>query len=122
MARASHSRFHPAKHHRRSIRIQGYDYALPGAYFVTIVTQQRECLWGEIVSGEMILSNCGKIAEAWWRAIPEHFPHVQLGAYVVMPNHVHGIVVIHSDEPTQVDNSADVGRGAAMLRPYDYDD
>ncbi len=123
MARASHSQFNPEKHHRRSIRLKGYDYNLPGAYFVTMVTQQRECLFGEIVDAEMVLSDCGKIAEACWRAIPEHFPHVQLGAYVIMPNHVHGIIVIDNDASANVAPHADtVGnadRGAALLHPND---
>ena len=62
-----------------------------------MVTFQRECLFGEIVNGEMQLSPMGKIADEHWRAIPEHFPHVELGAYVVMPNHVHGIIIIREN-------------------------
>ena len=54
----------------------------------------RECLFGEIVNGEMKLNDIGKIADDCWRAIPEHFPYVELGAHTVMPNHVHGIIVI----------------------------
>ncbi|HVN17037.1 MAG TPA: hypothetical protein VMT73_14935, partial [Anaerolineales bacterium] len=72
--------------HRRSIRVHGFDYSQPGGYFVTIVTRQRECLFGEIVNGELLLSDCGKIAEVCWCAIPDHFPNVELGAYVIMPN------------------------------------
>ena len=60
--------FDPQKHHRRSIRLQGYDYAQAGAYFVTMVTWQRESLFGEIQDGEMILNDFGKIAEECWRA------------------------------------------------------
>ena len=121
MAKEARPHFDPAKHHRRSIRIKGYDYAQTGAYFVTIVTSQRDCLFGEIVAGEMVLSDFGKIAEACWRAIPEHFPAVELGAYVIMPNHVHGIIII--DESVGTRRADDVGtgafgRGAALLRPY----
>jgi len=87
-------KFDPQKHHRRSIRLKGYDYTQAGAYFVTMVTHQREPLFGEIVDREMRLSPMGQIADEHWRAIPEHFPHVELGAYVVMPNHVHGIIII----------------------------
>ena len=87
------SKFDPQRHHRRSIRLKGYDYASAGGYFITIVTYQRECLFGEIVNDEMVLSDYGKVAEECWRAIPDHFPNVELGAYVVMPNHVHGIII-----------------------------
>jgi putative transposase len=87
-------------HHRRSIRLKGYDYTQAGAYFITMVTHQREPLFGEIVDREMRLSPMGRIADEHWRAIPEHFPHVELGAYVVMPNHVHGIIIITDGRDT----------------------
>jgi putative transposase len=74
--------------------LQGYDYTSPGAYFVTRVTTQRENLFGEIVTGEMRLNTCGKIVTDCWCAIPAHFPHVELGAFVVIPDDVHGIIVI----------------------------
>ena len=90
----SNSTFDPKKHHRRSIRLKGYDYSSEGAYYVTIVTYQRDCLFGEIMNKEMILNEFGKIADECWRGIPEHFTFVELGAYVVMPNHVHGIIII----------------------------
>jgi len=92
------SKFDPQKHHRKSIRLQGYDYSQAGAYYVTIVTYQRDCLFGEVVNKEMILDNFGKIADECWRAIPKHFSNVELGAHVIMPNHAHGIIVIHNDE------------------------
>ncbi len=92
------SKFDPQKHHRRSIRLPGFDYSSEGAYYVTIVTYHRDCLFGEIVNKEMILNDLGKIADECWRAVPEHFPFVELGAYVIMPNHVHGIIFIRNDE------------------------
>ena len=98
MTRDPHSKFDPNKHHRKSIRLQGYDYSQAGAYFVTIVTYQRDCLFGKIENEEMVLNDFGKIADECWRAIPEHFPNVELGAYVIMPNHVHGVIVISDDE------------------------
>ncbi len=88
------TRYDPDKHHRRSIRLKGYDYGQPGAYFVTIVTQHRACLFGDVVDGVMRLNEAGRVAEECWLAIPEHFPHVTLDAFVIMPNHVHGIIVI----------------------------
>jgi len=90
-------KFDPQQHHRHSIRLKGYDYAQAGAYFITIVTCQRERLFGEIVDGIMHLSAMGQIADEHWRAIPEHFPQVDLGAHVIMPNHGHGIIVIRGD-------------------------
>ncbi len=91
------SKFDPRKHHRRSIRFKGYDYSQPGAYFVTIVTYQREFLFGEIVDGEMQLNEYGKFVQKWWDEIPNHFPNVETIAFVIMPNHIHGIVVIIED-------------------------
>lgn len=93
-------RFDPKKHHRKSIRLPGYDYSQAGAYYVTIVTHQRNCLFGEVVNGEMVLNDFGKIADECWRVIPDHSPLVELGAYVVMPNHVHGIIVITNGRGT----------------------
>lgn len=84
--------FDSTKQHRRSVRIKGYDYSAPGAYFVTICTGNRECFFGEIVNGRMHLSVIGATAELCWREIPNHFPHVNLDAFIVMPNHVHGIL------------------------------
>jgi len=94
------SMFSPQKHHRRSIRLKGYDYAQPGGYFITIVTYQRASLFGQIVNEEMQLNDFGKIADECWRAIAEHFPNLELGAYVVMPNHVHGIILIQDRADT----------------------
>lgn len=92
------TKFEPQKHHRHSIRLKQYDYAQPGGYFVTVVTYQHECLFGEIVNEQMQLSEFGCIAEECWRAIPDHFPNVELGAYVIMPNHVHAIIVIRAND------------------------
>jgi REP element-mobilizing transposase RayT len=88
-------KFDPQKHHRRSIRLKGYDYSQTGAYFVTIVTWHREFLFGHIVNGEMIVSRYGEIVQKWWKEIPVHFENVETGAFAIMPNHVHGIILIH---------------------------
>ncbi len=79
---------------RRSIRLKGWDYRTPAAYFVTICTHDRAPLFGRVVDGDMVLNAFGEIVWACWREIPEHFPHVELDAFVVMPNHVHGIIFI----------------------------
>jgi putative transposase len=88
------TKFDPQKHHRRSIRLNDFDYTSEGAYFVTIVTWGRECLFGEIVEKEMYLSRPGEIVQKWWDDIPMHFPNVETGAFVIMPNHIHGIISI----------------------------
>ncbi len=87
-------KFDPKIHHRRSIRLKGYDYSQAGAYYVTIVAWHREFLFGEIVNKEMELSKYGEIVQKWWDEIPVHFLNVETGAFVVMPNHVHGIIFI----------------------------
>ena len=85
----------PDRHHRRSIRLKGHDYTQSGAYFVTICTRDRECLFGGIVDGEMRLNDAGEIARRCLEDIAGHFPLAEPDAFVVMPNHVHGIIVIH---------------------------
>ncbi len=89
-------KYNPDKHHRRSIRLQGYDYSQPGIYFITLCTQNRECLFGEILNGEMRLNEFGKIAHQCWLEMPHHFPHVQLDEFVIMPDHIHGIIVLNN--------------------------
>jgi putative transposase len=102
MPHAPRPKFDPQKHHRRSIRLKGYDYSSEGAYYVTIVTQGRECLFGEIVNGEMRLNEYGEIVQKWWNEIPIHFPTVELGVFVIMPNHVHGIIFITTERRGEV--------------------
>jgi REP element-mobilizing transposase RayT len=79
---------------RRSIRLPGYDYSQAGAYFVTICTHRRRCLLGEIREAEVHLFDLGRVVVGCWEEIPRHFPHLSLDAWIVMPNHVHGILVI----------------------------
>ncbi len=80
---------------KNSLRLKGYDYSQSGAYFVTTVTHQRECLFGEIENGIMRLNNAGKIVQTVWLGLPNHYSHVELGAFIIMPNHAHGIIIIH---------------------------
>lgn len=89
-------KYNPARHHRRSIRLKGYDYRQPGAYFITIVTQDRVCLFGEVADGEIRLNDAGKIVCEEWFAAARIRPYVRLDEreFVVMPNHVHGIIWI----------------------------
>jgi len=92
--------YDPNRHHRRSIRLKGYDYSQAGAYFITLCTQDRACLFGKVVNGEMRLNDAGRMVLAEWNRLPERFPQVVLDAFVVMPNHVHGILVITDPAPT----------------------
>ena len=78
---------------RRSIRLKDYDYAQLGAYFVTIVTQDRRRHWGEANTGKVQLNDLGQIVARCWEDIPAHFPHVCVDIYCVMPNHLHGILM-----------------------------
>lgn len=86
--------YDPFKHHRRSIRLKGYDYSQEGAYYVTIVTQHRLCLFGDVVNDEMRLSDAGRMIKSEWIGLPKRFPNVELDEFVLMPNHMHGIIVI----------------------------
>jgi len=82
----------------KSARWDGYDYSQDGFYFVTICTRNKELFFGDVVDGKMVLSGIGEIADKFWLKIPGHFPFVKLDYYVVMPNHVHGILQIdHGD-------------------------
>lgn len=101
--------FDPEKHHRRSIRLKGYDYTQAGAYFVTICAYRRECLFGQVANG-VVLSQYGCIAEQCWQILPRDFPRVELDVFVSMPNHLHGIIVLTGCHTT--------GRGEAFARRH----
>lgn len=100
--------YDPDRHHRRSIRLKGYDYALPGAYFVTLCTKDRTCFFGDVVDGLMRPGPIGAAAHACWVDLPHHFPQGVLDAFVVMPNHVHGILGI-TDRPGGAHPTVDDG-------------
>jgi len=86
--------YDPDRHHRRSIRLKGHDYAEPGAYFVTICTYQRECLLGHVEGVDVVLSSAGRIAQSIWEGLADRFPSVGTDEFVIMPNHIHGIIVV----------------------------
>jgi REP element-mobilizing transposase RayT len=96
-------KYNPQIHHRRSIRLQGYDYSQNGAYFITLCTHNRECLFGQIQNGQMILNEYGKMVEQCWNNLSNHYDNIELDAYVIMPNHFHGIILI-TDNVDNVDN------------------
>jgi len=88
------NKYNPNIHHRRSIRMKGYDYSQAGQYFITICVQDRACLFGKIENGKMILNEYGKIAHNEWMRTPEIRPNVEIGEFIIMPNHMHGIIHI----------------------------
>lgn len=96
------------KHHRRSIHLKGYDYTQTGAYFLTLCTWQRECLFGKIVNGEMQLSLYGEAVKYNWYYLNKRCSYVQLDAFTIMPDRVHGIIWLTDNDPT---NTVDVGAG-----------
>jgi REP element-mobilizing transposase RayT len=100
---------HSADRSRRSIRLKNYDYAQPGAYFITICTQGRECLFGEVENGQMELNDVGRMIDRWWQELREKFPSTSSGGYVVMPNHIHGIIDIEKKTVSETDQGAHPG-------------
>ena len=90
-------RYDPNIHHRRSIRLKNHSYTEIGAYFITICTYQKQRLFGNIKNGKMQLNSLGAIATHCWQEIPNHFSHIQLDVFVIMPNHLHGILWISDD-------------------------
>lgn len=81
-------------HHRQTIRIPGYDYTQPGAYFVTICTHEKTCVFGEIINNKIRLSPAGQIAQNEWMHLDSRFQHINLDEFIIMPNHIHGIITI----------------------------
>jgi len=89
-------KYDPKIHHRRSIRLRGYDYSQGGAYFITICTQNRRCVFGHIADRKMNLNEFGQIAHREWEKLPQRWPHLELGAFQIMPNHMHGILLVRA--------------------------
>ena len=90
--------FDPQKHHRRPIRLKEYDYSQPGWYFITLCTNNREMLFGDVIAGKMVLNDAGVFTTECWRDIPRHYPDVCLDEFIIMPNHVHGIINISEND------------------------
>ena len=86
--------YDPSKHHRRSVRLQGYDYSQNGGYFITVCTRDKESLFGEVSDGKMLLNNLGRIVKDEWLKTAEMRHNIRLDEFVIMPNHVHGILII----------------------------
>jgi len=87
------------KHRRHSLRLKDYDYSTAGAYFVTLCTFERQCILGEIIEGEARLNVVGNVVTRWWLKLVQNYPTIETDAYVVMPNHMHGIIRIVGTDP-----------------------
>jgi len=109
-------KYNREKHHRRSIRLKGYDYAQAGAYFITVCTHGKENLFGEITNGEMQFNQYGEIVMQEWFQTEVLRLNVELDAFVVMPNHVHGIILI-TEKLYQNNNIINDRRGTASCAP-----
>jgi putative transposase len=89
-------RYDPDKHHRRSLRLKHYDYSRAGSYFITICTEERQCLFGEVVDSIMNSNDPGQMIRRWWDKLPSKFSALGLDEAVVMPNHLHGILMLRT--------------------------
>lgn len=107
-------RYNPEKHHRRSIRLRGHDYAGGGIYFVTLCTHQRHRLFGKIIDGEMQLNDYGQIVSKEWVRSQEIRPEINVDAWVVMPDHFHAIVII---QPPEIPHPIPQRTGIAYRKP-----
>ena len=101
---------------RRSIRLKRYDYSQAGAYFVTLCVQDRLQIFGETTNSKMVMNNVGVMAEKWWSKLPEKFSSNVLDGYIIMPNHMHGIIIIN-DLPVSVPVGADPRVCPKLVKP-----
>ena len=99
-------RYNPDIHTRRSVRLKGYDYSQPGAYYVTVVTRDRKSWFGDVTGGEMRLNATGQLVVDAWNWIAKRYPYVKLDGYILMPNHLHGIIMITELDACPVKTSA----------------
>src|SRR5436190_19332258 len=86
--------YDPQKHHRRSIRLRGYDYSQPNPYYLTLCAQEGLCLFGDVVDGEMHLNSAGNMIDKWWKELEPKFPNTLTDSFQIMPNHLHAVLVI----------------------------
>lgn len=110
-------KYDPDIHKRRSIRLEGYDYSQPGAYFVTVLYTNRLPLFGAIVANGMILNLAGKMIDRWWNELKHNFRNIELDQYVVMPDHFHGIIQIQGAHAGAPLLSEILGRSVDLATP-----
>ncbi len=92
-------KYEPDLYHRKSIRLKNYNYSQAGAYYITIITRNRQCLFGNINDGKMMMNNAGKMIQTIWDEMPIYYDNIEIDAFIVMPNHIHGIINIVGTGP-----------------------
>lgn len=102
------------KYRTTSHRLKNYDYSSNGAYFITICTKNRQHFFGEILEGKMILNDRGNAVQKCWKDIPKHFPFALLDAFVIMPNHIHGILCIKEKNSSKLLQKPKVSHGTSQ--------
>jgi len=102
-------KYDPDKHHRRSIRLKGYDYSQSGAYFVTICINEGLPTLGEIHDGQIYPSSAGEMVQTVWNEMPLYYPDVELDAFILMPNHLHGIIILNHKNIVQTHTPMTLG-------------
>ncbi|TVQ50061.1 MAG: transposase [Gloeocapsa sp. DLM2.Bin57] len=106
------NKYNPSEHHRRSIRLPEYDYSQSGMYFITICTYQKQCLFGEINQGQMYLNQIGKMVAQEWLNSAKIRQEITLDEWIIMPNHIHGIVIIEKE--TDFNQGINHQKGASL--------
>ena len=99
-------------------RLQDFDYARAGAYFLTLVLEGRPHLMGEVAEGEMSLKDAGRVVADCWTDLPNHYPHVRLDAFVVMPNHVHGVLILSEENGIGLNDEVKAGLKPAPTKRH----
>ena len=102
---------------RRSMRLKPYDYSLAGYYFLTVCAQNRQCVFGEIINGKMALNEAGEMIETNWNKLPRRFPNIKLDEFVIMPNHMHGVIIIVGAPLVGAQNNDIADRAATRAAP-----
>ena len=105
--------FSTRRSRHKDLRLQGYDHSTPGGYFVTVCVRNRDCVLGAIVDGEMRPSGEEELVQAPWTSLTQRFPLVDLDAFVLMPNHIHGVIIL--SEPAETGDSHDLHTVAARF-------
>lgn len=109
--------YDPNKHHRRSIRLKGYDYSQSGYYYITLCVKNMDHLFGEIIDHQMIMNDAGKMVEKWFHKLDQKYPDIECGEYVVMPNHFHCIMHNNGKGNPNMKNNTGIVRANVRANP-----